>query len=79
VETKEYITADVNNKEDWHCKCGNRSDNHGFFPCDSLGNEMEPTIGSAWDNLYVCGKCGRIINQDTLKVMGRNENFKRLP
>ena len=40
------------------------------------GNEVEPVAG--WDNLYVCARCGRIINQDTLEVIGRNPHFKRL-
>ncbi|HZQ20446.1 MAG TPA: hypothetical protein VFA90_17260 [Terriglobales bacterium] len=27
---------------------------------------------------YVCGKCGRMIAQGTLEVVGQNRNFKRL-
>jgi len=69
VEAKEHITHDPENSESWICLCGNRPDYDGFFPCDKDGNEMEPVKG--WGNLYACGRCGRIINQFTLEVVGR--------
>lgn len=47
---------------DYCCECGNTSDLDGFFPCDSKGNEIEPTIESGWDgHLYVCIDCGKIM------------------
>lgn len=39
---------------------------------------MEPTKGSGWSGLYVCARCGRIIRQDTLEVIGRNPHPKLL-
>jgi len=42
------------------CGCGNNTLLDGFFPCDEKGNEIEPTINSNWNGLYVCAKCGQI-------------------
>jgi hypothetical protein len=77
-DTKEHITHEAGNDEAWVCLCGNTPDSDGFFPCDKEGNEMEPVIGSAWAGLYVCGGCGRIIDVDTLQVIGRNPSPKLL-
>jgi len=76
--TKTFITHEDGSDENWVCICKNRPDSDGFFPCDENGNEIEPIIGSGWEALYVCGKCGRIINQFTLEVVGQNPNPKRL-
>jgi hypothetical protein len=45
-----------------------------FTSCDAQGNEMEPVKG--WNGLYVCDDCGRIINQDTLEVIGQRTKAK---
>jgi len=42
------------------CECGNDTRSDGFFPCDSEGNEMEPTLDSDWDGLYLCPPCGQL-------------------
>lgn len=76
VSAKEYIKHEGGNAEAWVCLCGNRPDSDGFFPCDNDGNEMEPVEG--WEDLYVCGRCGRIIHQFTLEVLDQNPNLKRL-
>lgn len=70
----EFITAPNTDPDAWRCICGNTTFSDGFFPCDERGNEMEPTIGSGWTDLYVCTRCGRIIKQDTLQVVGQNPN-----
>lgn len=75
---KERITHESGNDEAWVCICGNTPSDGGFYPCDKEGNEMEPTVGSDWDGLYVCADCGRIIKQDTLEVVGRNPHPKML-
>lgn len=75
---KERISREAGNPESWICICGNRPIDHGFFACDTDGNEMMPSIGSDWKNLYVCAKCGRIIDQITLQVVGRNPSPKML-
>jgi len=76
VNTKEHITHEKGNNEAWICQCGNRTDSDGFFPCDKDGNEMVPSEG--WENLHVCARRGRIIDQDSLEVVDRNSSFKRL-
>ena len=68
---KEFIKHEAGNDEAWICVCGNRPDSDGFDTCDDKGSEMEPRIGSNWDGLYVCRRCGRIIRQDTLEVIGQ--------
>lgn len=72
AESPSRITHEEGNEEAWVCVCGNTPCDAGFYPCDSNGNEMEPLIGSDWENLYVCAGCGRIINMDTLEIVGQN-------
>lgn len=74
----ERIKLEPGFEDGWICLCGNTPADDGFYPCDEKGNEMEPVVGSEWENLYVCFTCGRIINQDTLEVVGRNPNLMRL-
>jgi hypothetical protein len=66
-------TEKISRDGDWlHCRCGNTPDQTGFQPCLPDGTEVEPVAGGLWDGLlYVCGDCGRIVNQDTLEVTGR--------
>ena len=46
------------------CICGNDAMDSGFYPCDSLGNEVVPD--DKWNGkLYVCFSCGRIVDQFT--------------
>jgi hypothetical protein len=37
---------------------------------------MEPVKG--WQDVYVCGRCGRIVNQNTLEVVGRKAETRSL-
>lgn len=87
METKEHITHEAGNDEAWVCVCGNTPSDSGFYACDERGNEVEPD--ASWNGeLYVCngfekieGKempCGRIINQNTLEVVGQNRDWKPL-
>ena len=75
--TNEHITREPGNVGAWVCICGNRTDYDGFFPCDKDGNEMQPVQG--WVNVCVCFRCGRIIDQQSLEVVGQNPGFKPLP
>jgi|GEM_PF-2395598 hypothetical protein len=75
ITTKEKITHVINDKDTWLCICGNEPANQGFHTCDKYGVEMEPLIGSNWEGFYFCDKCGRIINKDTLEVVGRKEPY----
>ncbi|MBA3830160.1 MAG: hypothetical protein H0X33_14570 [Taibaiella sp.] len=74
--TNEKIHYESSNKDAWVCICGNTPSGDGFYPCDYEGNEIEPGKSANWGGLYVCGKCGRIINQDSLEVIGRNQLIK---
>jgi len=69
----ERIKLEPGVEDGWVCLCGNTPADDGFYPCDEKGNEVEPVEG--WNNLYVCFKCGRIINQDNLEVLGWNRNY----
>jgi hypothetical protein len=76
TECGEYIATEAEDMDAWLCICGNRPDFDGFYPCDHDGNEMEPVAG--WEDLYVCARCGRIIKQDSLAVVGQNPHFRLL-
>lgn len=67
--TQEIVPLEAGERDAWVCLCGNEPDSDGFYPCDETGTEMETVAG--WRGLYVCGRCGRIIQQDSLKVIGR--------
>lgn len=74
----EFVTPNSETRLSWTCLCGNVDAAAGFYACDTQGNEIEALDGSGWENLLVCGQCGRIINQDTLQVVGQNPKPKRL-
>src|SRR5882724_425750 len=71
---KETISREANDKDAWICVCGNTPCSDGFYPCNEKGVEVEPD--ARWTtNCYVCAKCGRIINFETLEVAGRNREI----
>jgi hypothetical protein len=72
------ITREAEDRDAWLCICGNRPDSDGFYACDKDGNEVEPTREDWKTDWYVCAKCGRMIDVDTLEVVGRNEHAKFL-
>lgn len=66
----EHIKHEAGQPDEWVCLCHNRADADGFFPCDAHGVEVEPD--AKWGGtLYVCTRCGRIIDQFTRAVQGR--------
>lgn len=67
--TQEFIACELGNRDAWICLCGNEPQDDGFYPCDAAGKEIEPAAG--WNGLYVCHRCGRIIQQDSLEIIGR--------
>ena len=69
MESSEKISHEAGNDEAWICICGNTPVSDGFDTCNEHGNHMEPVEG--WEGLYVCDRCGRIIRQETLEVIGR--------
>ncbi len=68
--TGEKVTPGPDYEKDWVCVCGNIPESDGFYPCDEDGLEIEPTKESRWSGLYVCARCSRIIDQETLEVVG---------
>ena len=75
---EQYIAYEGGDHDAWVCVCGNKPIYDGFTACDSDGNEMSPDIGSDWQNLYVCLRCGRIIEGNALNVVGQNPHPKTL-
>jgi len=78
MDVNERITHEPQDMDAWICICHNVPSGDGFFPCDSEGNEVEPTAMHWKTNWYVCARCGRMIDQVTLMVVGRNEHPKLL-
>lgn len=57
-------------------ECNNTPDMDGFSPCLRDGYEVEPTVDGPWnEHLYVCLSCNRIVNADTLEVLGVRSVF----
>lgn len=54
----------------WECSCGNNPGSDGFYPCleDGFLTEPDERWGGA---LYICYRCGDIIEQSSLEVVGR--------
>lgn len=69
-EVEETITRETGWGDDaWICICGNDTSG-GFYPCNRDGKQVDPSPEDWKEALYVCMDCGRIIEQDTLKVVG---------
>lgn len=52
------------------CVCGNKSSQDGFEPCLDSGTIIEATESGQWlQELILCLKCERIINQVTLDII----------
>jgi hypothetical protein len=64
----EKIKHEAGIPDAWICKCGNTPSSDGFYPSDPNGIEVEPVKG--WSGLYVCARCGAIIDQTTLEIVG---------
>lgn len=67
----EQISHEDDDVDAWVCLCGNTPPSDGFTTCNADGDEIEPTVESGWTSLLVCNRCGRIIDQDTLMIVGR--------
>jgi hypothetical protein len=56
---------------EWTCLCRNQAHLDGFTTCTAEGRLVEPVVGGEWDGRhYLCLCCGRIIDQETLRVTG---------
>ena len=66
--TSEYILEIADGV--WECRCGNTEELEGFIACDENGLEVAEELGP-WDGvLRACQRCWRVINGDTLEVLG---------
>jgi hypothetical protein len=65
------ITTEVGNEYAWICRCGNVPEEDGFYPCDGAGNLVEPTPEEWTTNWYVCARCGVMVDQHTLVIVGQ--------
>lgn len=76
--TNERITHLPQDRDAWVCICGNTPRGEGFYACDENGSEIHALIESGWQGHYVCDRCHRIIRGETLEVVGRKPDPKRL-
>ena len=54
----------------WVCKCGNEPHFDVYSSCSEMGERCEPEEG-VWDGKHwLCEKCYRIIDGDTLEILG---------
>jgi hypothetical protein len=67
---REVIMCEAGNEDAWICVCGNRPADDGFYSCDEKGVIVEPTCEAWTTGDYVCDRCGRIIDPNTLEVVG---------
>jgi len=70
---QEFISCEENYEDAWICNCGNTPDADGFYPCNEEGIEVDPTEKEWNGENYACNKCGRIIDQTTLEVIGHKK------
>jgi hypothetical protein len=68
------IRTELGCSDAWICLCGNTPIDEGFYPCNREGEEIEPTPEEWTTHCYVCDRCGRIIQLDTLEVVGVRSN-----
>lgn len=71
---QEYIFHSGDDTDAWICVCGNHEEREGFSSCDLDGNDMDPVLAPGWADLYRCNSCGRLIEQNTRKIVGINLN-----
>lgn len=57
--------------EDWQCECGNTETSDGFYPCNAVGEEVEPSAGE-WLEIMVCGRCGHMYTHDGVRYGQRH-------
>jgi hypothetical protein len=67
----ESIQHEKGDRDAWICLCGNTPADDGFYPIDEQNHEVEPTPKDWTTNEYFCGRCGRIIDQKTLRIVRR--------
>lgn len=69
--TLEHIQHEEGDNDAWVCICGNVPSDDGFYPIDKNLHEVEPTEKDWTTGHYFCARCGRVIDQVSLKVVRR--------
>ena len=80
-QAKSRLATKVENTDEgyWICICGNDPGYYGFFRCDFDGEpldiDLDPETEYEGSLLWVCDKCGRVVDHKTLSVVGyRKDN-----
>jgi hypothetical protein len=55
----------------WRCACGNTPHSDGFVPVDRRGREVEPTARQWPEPLYLCTRCGLVMDAATVDMPAR--------
>jgi len=59
---------------EWECRCGNSSSSEGFRPARADGSLTLEVLGP-WDGkTYACDRCGRVVDGDTLQILGHTSD-----
>ena len=64
-----HITVEAGCPWMWVCVCGNRPTEEGFVPCNRMGEAVAEAVEGWLYPLYLCDRCRRIIDGDTLAVV----------
>jgi hypothetical protein len=72
MKVKEFIKGDSETQPSswWWCLCGNEAHYDGFATCKDEGYLVEPVLDGEWVDKFICLRCYRIINNNTLEVTG---------
>ena len=75
MTAKQKITNTSDNPNDpWLvCVCRNTAERDGFVTCSPSG-AVCPPLPRKWDGIHLCcSRCGRIVNQKTLAIIGQRD------
>lgn len=64
---KIFLKSDPLSEYPLHCQCGNTPAYEGFVPYNAGDDESRHD----WQEFVLCNRCGRIMDRDTLKVIGQ--------
>jgi len=64
---------DLSECDAWVCDCGNGTGGHGFYPCNELGEEVEPDENWASCWLSCCAECLTLYNRSGVEVESKRD------